>query len=242
MIRSLSVIIPAFNEEKRLSSTIAAVLKYLDARDFGPVELIIVDDGSTDGTVAVADRMAGEDARVRIMTNPANRGKGHAVRQGMRAACGEWVLFSDADLSTPIEELGKLIAAVELDRTGGAIGSRAIDRSLVERPQPLFRELGGRFFNIFMRLTTGLKFQDTQCGFKLFRADLARAVSARQRTDGFGFDVEILYIAGKLGFRITEVPVRWINAEGSKVGLWNGLDAFVDLLRIRWADARGFYR
>jgi dolichyl-phosphate beta-glucosyltransferase len=242
MIRSLTIVIPAFNEEQRLPATIGAVQDYLSKRDFGFVELLIVDDGSTDSTAAVVRLMAREDARIRLLEDPGNRGKGYAVRQGMREARGEWVLFSDADLSTPIEELDKLITAIEKNHVDGAIGSRAINRALVEKPQSSFRELSGRLFNLTMKILTGLKFRDTQCGFKLFSAEVAASVSTRQQIEGFGFDVEVLFIAKKRGFRITEVPVRWINAEGTKVSFWKGLDAFGDLLRMRRNDARGDYR
>ena len=160
----------------------------------------------------------------------------------MLEARGEWRLFSDADLSAPIEELPKLFEAAQ--RTGHevAIGSRALDRSLVGKRQSAFREFSGRLFNFAMRLVTGLPYRDTQCGFKLFRSDVARVVAARQQSDGFGFDVEILYIARKHGFRILEVPVRWFNVEGTKVSLFNGVSAFADPLRVRWNDIKGLYK
>ena len=152
----------------------------------------------------------------------------------MLAARGEWVLFTDSDLSSPIEEFGKLTEAAL--RTGAeiAIGSRALDRSLIGVHQPFLREYAGRFFNVVMRLATGLPFYDTQCGFKLFQAEAARAVFSRVVIERFGFDVEALYIARKLGLHAVEVPVRWNDVAGSKVSMFSGLDGFVDLLRIRW--------
>lgn len=241
-LRSLSIIIPAYNEQQRLPATLRGVASYLRRQDWDFVEVVVVDDGSTDSTAQLVREAAEADPRVRLLQNPGNRGKGYAVRHGFEQARGEWVLFSDADLSTPIEELEHLAEMVEREHADGAIGSRALNRALVGRHQSLFRELSGRFFNHVIRLVTGLPFRDTQCGFKLFRAEVARTVAARQRSDGFGFDVEILYIARKHGFRILETPVRWFNAEGTKVSIWNGLDAFADPLRVRWNDCRGLYR
>lgn len=241
-LRSLSIVIPAYNEEQRLPDTLRRVAAYLDTKNLDFAEIIVVDDGSRDGTAAAAAGYARSDPRVRLLHNPGNRGKGYTVRHGMREARGEWVLFTDADLSAPIEELDKLAAAVESAAAAGAIGSRALDRRLVGRRQSAFRESSGRIFNFAMRLLTGLPYRDTQCGFKLFRRDAAALISARQLLEGFGFDVEILYIARKYGFRILEVPVRWFNAEGTKVSLWKGLAAFLDPLRVRWNDLRGRYR
>jgi glycosyltransferase involved in cell wall biosynthesis len=160
----------------------------------------------------------------------------------MQEAKGEWILFTDADLSAPIHELDKLIAAVRREKADGAIGSRALDRSLVGRHQSFARELAGRTFNLLMRLATGLPYRDTQCGFKMLSAEAARCVAARQQSDGFGFDVEILYIAKKHGFRVLEVPVRWFNVEGTKVSMWNGFTAFADPWRVRLNDLKGLYK
>lgn len=241
-LRSLSIIIPAYNEERRLPGTLELVQRYLSTRDFEFVEVLVVDDGSRDGTAEIVKLAAAADGRVKLVSNPGNRGKGYAVRHGMREARGEWVLFTDADLSAPIEEFAKLEAAVERDGAEGAIGSRALDRKLVGKHQSAFRELSGRIFNLVMRMVTGLPYKDTQCGFKLFRRDLTELVSARQQSDGFGFDVEILYIAKKHGRRVVEVPVRWFNVEGTKVSLLNGVSAFADPLRVRWNDVKGLYR
>ena len=241
-MRSLSIVIPAYNEAKRLPGTLETVSCYLGTRDLGFVEVIVVDDGSTDATAAIAASASEVDPKIRLLRNPGNRGKGFAVRHGMKQSKGDWVLFTDADLSAPIEELDVLMAAVEKDGADGAIGSRSLNRSLIGVHQSVFREMSGRIFNLAMRLVTGLPYLDTQCGFKLFSAAAARAVSARQRIDGFGFDVEILYIAKKHGFRILEIPVHWNNVEGTKVSLWNGLAAFTDPIRVRRNDLRGLYR
>ena len=189
----------------------------------------MVDDGSGDATREIAER-----AGVRVLVNPGNRGKGYSVRHGMLEADGEWALLTDADLSAPIEQLEDLWTAVA--RTGAtvAFGSRALDRRLIGVRQPVFRDFSGRFFNLLMRALTGLPFRDTQCGFKLFEARAAREIFSRQRLDGFGFDVEVLYIARLLGCECLEVPVRWNDVAGSKVSLWRGLGAFLDLLRVRW--------
>ncbi len=164
------------------------------------------------------------------------------MRQGLREARCEWVLFTDADLSTPIEDLSRLEAVIAAFEADGALGSRALDRKLVGKHQSPWREFSGRVFNRAMRLVTGLPYSDTQCGFKLFRRDVARAVAARQTLPGFGFDVEILFIARCLGYRIQEVAVRWNNAEGTKVSLWKGLNAFLDPARVRWNSLRGRYK
>lgn len=239
---SLSIVIPAYNEEKRLPLTLETVLRYLDRQTFSFVEILVVDDGSRDGTAVLVERVAARDPRLRLLRNPGNRGKGYSVRHGMLEGQGEYILFTDADLSSPIEELVKLRDAVEREKAAVAIGSRALDRSLVGVHQPFFREASGRFFNLAMRLVTGLPFRDTQCGFKLFQREAAREIFARQTLDGFGFDVEALYLAQLLGYRVVEVPVRWNDVEGTKVSLLHGLKAFLDPLRVRWNHLSGRYR
>ncbi|HTW64450.1 MAG TPA: dolichyl-phosphate beta-glucosyltransferase [Bryobacteraceae bacterium] len=230
---SLSIVIPAYNEEHRLPQTLRRVLEWLAQRSFSFCEVIVVDDGSRDGTAHVVEKFAQETSLVRLLSNPGNRGKGYAVRHGMLEAKGEWILYTDADLSTPIEEIAKLCRAAREQSAGVAIGSRAVDRSLVAVHQPALRELSGRCFNLVMRAVTGLPFRDTQCGFKLYRAEAAREIFKRQRQDGFSFDVEDLLIARKLGVEAVEVPVRWANVEGTKVRLSQGMKSFLDLLRIR---------
>jgi glycosyltransferase involved in cell wall biosynthesis len=241
-LNSISIVVPAYNEERRLPSTIDALVAYLAGRGFAFAEIVIVDDGSTDATAALVERRRAENPSIRLLRNPGNRGKGYSVRHGMLEAAGEWILFTDADLSAPIEELDKLETAAGGERAEVAIGSRALDRSLIARHQPGLRETAGRFFNLVMRLVTGLPFRDTQCGFKLFEARAAREIFRRQRLDGFGFDVEALFIARRLGFRVAEVPVRWSDVEGTKVSTLNGLAAFVDLARVRLHQWSGKYR
>ena len=237
MRRSISIVIPAYNEESRLGPSLEKIRRYLDASGWEFAEIVVVNDGSRDRTAEVA-RAAG----VRVIDNPGNRGKGYTVRHGMLEAEGDWILYTDADLSAPIEDLEKLWGAAARENALVAIGSRAVDRSLIGVHQPLARELSGRFFNLVMRLITGLPFHDTQCGFKLFEAHAARDVFSRQRLEGFGFDVEVLFIAGKLGFRTLEVPVHWDNVEGTKVSLWSGAKAFVEPLIVRLNSLKGLYK
>jgi len=239
---SLSIVIPAYNEERRLPLTLDRIREFIQRRAFHFAEIIVVNDGSRDNTAQVVQTAAASDPRIRLVENPGNRGKGFAVRHGMQQARGEWILMTDADLSAPIDEFDKLAARAEHENADGAIGSRALDRSLVGVHQSSFREFSGRVFNFAMRLVTGLPYLDTQCGFKLLSRACAECVAARQRSDGFGFDVEILFIAKQHGFRIIEVPVRWDNAEGTKVSLWNGIVAFADPIRVRWNSIKGLYR
>lgn len=232
-MQSLSIVIPAYNEEARLPATLDRILEWSASEPLTFREILIVDDGSRDGTAALVDRYSERDPSVRLLRNPGNRGKGYSVRHGMLAARGDWVLFSDADLSTPIEEARKLYDAAKAKQADIAIGSRALDRSLITVRQPAFREFSGRTFNFVMRTVTGLAFRDTQCGFKLYRRAAAQDVFSRQQLDGFSFDVEDLYIAKKLGLKTVEVPVRWANVEGTKVGAAQGLKSFRDLFAIR---------
>jgi dolichyl-phosphate beta-glucosyltransferase len=242
LTRSLSIIIPAYNEETRLPSTLRTITAWLSAHQWSFCEVLVVDDGSRDGTVAVAEEFAKDSRCLRVLRYPGNRGKGFAVRTGMLEAKGDWVLFSDADLSSPIEEFDKLSTAAERDSAAIAIGSRALDRSLIGVHQPLFRERAGQVYNLAMRAALGLDLADTQCGFKLYRRDAAKAVFSRQKLERFSFDAEVLFIARKLGFPITEVPVRWNNVEGTKVGMFSGAQSFLDLITIRMNAARGDYR
>ena len=239
---SLTIVVPAYNEGRRLPATLETLCSYLESSPLRAKEIVVVDDGSTDQTAAIVREWSVRNPMVRLLQNPGNRGKGYAVRAGFGEARCEWVLFTDADLSTPIEDLARLEAAIAASGAGGAIGSRALDRKLVGKRQSLGREISGRVFNLFVRLVTGLPYRDTQCGFKLFRRDVAQALAARQKLEGFGFDVEILFIARRLGYRVEEVAVRWYNAEGTKGSLLKGLAAFGDPLRVRWNDLRGRYR
>jgi len=230
---SLSIVIPAYNEERRLPQTLDRILEWLRQESIAFHEVVVVDDGSSDSTASVVEKYHEAHPEVRLLRNPGNRGKGYAIRHGMLEVQGEWILYSDADLSTPITEIAKLYQAAVQQNADVAIGSRALNRALVEVHQPAFREYSGRFFNLIVRAVTGLQFRDTQCGFKLFRAEAARQIFPLQKQDGFSFDVEDLVIAKKLGLRAIEVPVRWANVEGTKVRLSQGLKSFADLVRIR---------
>jgi glycosyltransferase involved in cell wall biosynthesis len=239
---SISIIIPAYNEEKRLPATLNCVLEYLGRRTWSFIEVLVVDDGSTDGTAAVAEEFHHAHPLVHVLRNQGNRGKGYSVRHGMRQAKGDWILFTDADLSTPIEELDKLISSAAVKKTAVVIGSRALDRTLIEIHQTPFRETAGRLFNLFVRAVTGLPLWDTQCGFKLFEHRAAQEIFRRQRLDRFAFDVEVLFIAQKLGFTIVETPVRWSHSEGTKVSMFkDSLNMLLDLARVRWYALRGRY-
>lgn len=239
---SVSIVIPAYNEEKRLPGTLESILAYIAGANGRQTEILIVDDGSKDGTAGLVERYHAQNPCIRLLRNPGNRGKGYSVRHGMLEAMGDWVLFSDADLSAPIEDLDTLLAAARAKKADIAIGSRAIDRSMVGVHQSLFREVSGRTFNLFMRIVTGLPFRDTQCGFKLYRREAARAVFSRQKLDGFSFDVENLVIAKQLGLRAVEIAVRWNNVEGTTVGALQGFKSFVDLMEIRRNQLAGRYR
>lgn len=239
----LSIIIPAYNEEKRLPRTLGSIRDFLSQQNLGPgkVEVIVVDDGSKDATVRVAEAMKRDLPSLRIVLNGQNRGKGYSVRHGMLEARGRLALFSDADLSAPIEEWPKLRAAIE-NGFDGAIGSRAVDRSLIVVHQSALRELAGIIFNGFVRLFTGLPFQDTQCGFKAFVRERARIVFEQQKIKRFGFDPEILFLAKHHGLRIAEVPVRWAHDPATKVHVvFDSLKMFGDLIYIRWNWFRGCY-
>ena len=230
----LSVVIPAFNEAERLPKTLGRVTAFL--RDWGRThEVLVVDDGSTDETGHKA-----REAGVTLLRNDRNRGKGHAVRRGMLEARGERRLMTDADLSTPIEELPRLVARMD-DGFDVVIGSRAVPGANIEVHQPWYRENTGRLFNLFVRGLALPGLHDTQCGFKLWSVRAAREAFSAARLDGFSFDVEALYVARKRGYRIAEIPVTWRNDAASRVGLRGGSLAFPDLLRIRWYDWMGRY-
>lgn len=219
MLPPFSLIIPAFNEADRIGQTIRLTLKYL--ADVAPdAELIVVNDGSTDATSAVSrEVLATAAVQTQLLENFPNRGKGAAVRRGLLTAQKPIGLFSDADLSTPLEETPKLIEPIAKDEVDIAFGSRALDRRLIGNHQPWRREQAGRVFNLIVRFATGLPFWDTQCGFKAFRLDVCRPILERARVIGFAFDVELLYLGQRAGLRVREIPVRWNHHEGSKIRL-----------------------
>jgi glycosyltransferase involved in cell wall biosynthesis len=220
MLPPFSIVIPCFNEEARIGQTLRLTVDYL-AANAPDSELIVVNDGSTDATGAIArERLNCAQIAARLLENFPNRGKGAAVRSGLLAARRPIGLFSDADLSTPLEEIPKLIAPLATDEVDIAFGSRALDRSLIGVHQPWRREQAGRIFNLLVRIATGLAFWDTQCGFKAFHLDACRQILEMARINGFAFDVELLYLADRAGLRIREVPVRWNHAEGSKVSFF----------------------
>jgi len=235
----LSVIIPAFNEERRLPQTLERVREFLKSRS-GASEVIVVDDGSLDGTAQLVEKMRDTWPELRLLKNPGNRGKGYSVRHGMLEAMGRIVLFTDADLSAPIEEADKLFAA--LNTHDAAIGSRAIDRGVIRVHQPRSREIAGIMFNYVVRLILALPYEDTQCGFKAFVRSRARVLFEQQRIERFGFDPELLFLAKRHGLTVAEVPVRWSHDEGTRVhALRDGLRMVFDVFRIRWNSLLGRY-
>lgn len=239
----LSIVIPAYNEEKRLGRTLTRIRDYFAGHSPGPdgIEIVVVDDGSADGTARVAQECAREMRVVRLVSNSENRGKGYSVRNGVLAARGRIALFTDADLSSPIEESEKLLEAIAAGNDI-AIGSRALDRSLISVRQSRARELAGMIFNAFVRILTGLRFHDTQCGFKAFVRERSRVIFEQQRIERFGFDPEILFLARRHGLRASEVPVRWAHDPATKIHmLRDSVLMFSDLLRIRWNWLLGRY-
>lgn len=228
----LSIVIPAYNESRRLSSSLERIFAYCDRRG-EPFEVIVVDDGSTDGTAEAVRARFGQRPALRVLSYAENRGKGYAVRHGLRNARGDLVLFTDADLSTPIEDLEKLEAAIG-EGADIAIGTRAHPESRIEQRQPLYRDRAGKLFNALVRLLLLPGMRDTQCGFKLFRRERILGLLDQMRIDRFAFDVELLYLARRAGLKIREVPVVWANEPDSRVRLSHAAAAFVDLLRIRW--------
>jgi dolichyl-phosphate beta-glucosyltransferase len=238
----LSIVIPAYNEALRLGSTLEKVRQYLESRNYSG-ELIVVDDGSTDQTADLVQEMRRHHQAVRVLRNESNRGKGFSVRRGVLEARGEMVLFTDADLSAPIEETNKLLAALESSGADAVVGSRALQRRLIGVHQPWWREWAGRAFNRLVRFFTGLKIHDTQCGLKLFRRTSTRRAFELQRVHGFGFDPELLFLIERLGGKVVEVPVRWNDNPATKVRfLRDAWRMFLDLVALRWRAATGQYR
>lgn len=234
-----SVVIPAYNESARLGTSLEKVLAYVHARGWD-AEVIVVDDGSRDNTAEIVLGFAAKDPIVRLVRNPGNHGKGYSVRNGMLSAEGEVLIFSDADLSSPIEESAKLLEA--LQGADIAIGSRWLRTETQIQRQPLHRQIFGRIFNLLMRLILGLHFKDTQCGFKAFNRTAAQAIFPLQRIERWGFDPEILFLARKLGFRVKEVPVLWGHSGGTRINpLVDGFRMFTEMLRVRWYSITGKY-
>ena len=236
-----SIIIPAFNESERISTTLERVLSYAAERRWD-AELIVVDDGSRDTTTDIVRESMQKNPAVRLLQNPGNRGKGYSVRNGMLNAKGDVLLFSDADLSSPIEEAHKLFTAIA-NGADVAIGSRWLQTELQTRRQPLYRQFFGRIFNLTLRLVLGLDFKDTQCGFKAFSRRSAQAIFPLQQIERWGFDPEILFLARRFAFKTVEVPVSWAHREGTRLSPFrDGIGMFGELLRIRWIALAGKYK
>jgi glycosyltransferase involved in cell wall biosynthesis len=235
-----SIVIPAYNESARIRTSIEKILAHIQSQGWN-AEVLIVNDGSTDDTAQIVRSYAAQNSALHLVENPGNRGKGYSVRNGMLHANGEVILFSDADLSSPIQEADKLFAAIH----GGAdvvMGSRWLRAELQTQRQPLYRQLFGRIFNLALRIILGLHYRDTQCGFKAFTRRAAQQIFPLQHIERWGFDPEILYLARRFGFKIEEVPVRWAHREGTRINpLRDGLRMFGEILRIRWYSMTGKY-
>jgi dolichyl-phosphate beta-glucosyltransferase len=238
--RLLSVVIPAYNEAQRIGPSLERVHAYLESRG-EPYEVLVVNDGSLDATGEQLERFAAAHPRFRQLAFSPNHGKGWAVRTGLLAAAGDPVLFADADLSTPIDVVDRFVAALDAG-ADVAIASRTHRDTVIVGWNPWYRRLSGRTFNAVIQALTGLAERDTQCGFKAFRRAAARAIFGRAKIDGFAFDVEALYLAKKLGYRVVELPIRWENATDSKVNVARHSWPMVrEVMRIRRLDREGAY-
>jgi dolichyl-phosphate beta-glucosyltransferase len=237
---SYSIVIPAFNESARIPATLDSVVTCIRNRGWS-AEVIVVDDGSRDRTPELVLDFAAHAPEVRLLRNPANRGKGFSVRNGLLQALGEVVMFTDADLSAPIDEAEGLFAAIAAG-ADIAIGSRWLERARQSIRQPLYRQFFGRCFNAVTRLVMGLPYADTQCGFKAFTRAAAQTVFQLQTIDRWGFDPEILFIALKRGYRIVEVPVSWAHDERTRISyLKDGMRMLEDIAIVRWNALLGRY-
>jgi glycosyltransferase involved in cell wall biosynthesis len=239
-VPDLSIIIPAYNEEQRLPDTLEKIANFL-RQEPTTAEVLVVDDGSSDKTAAVAESFRGKIPQLHVISNGTNRGKGYSVRNGSLQARGRIALFTDADLSAPIEESRKLVDALRTHDV--AIGSRAMDRGLIGVHESLFREFAGIVFNKIVRLILWLPFVDTQCGFKAFRMERCQILFEQQTIERFGFDPELLYLARHHGLSIVEVPVRWSHSPATKVSMMrDSVQMFLDVFIIRWNGLKGQYR
>jgi glycosyltransferase involved in cell wall biosynthesis len=236
-----SIILPAFNESERLGASLEKVLAYI-AEQRWDAEVLVVNDGSRDNTAEIAGQFAARNPIVRVLENPGNRGKGYSVRHGVLESRGDFILFSDSDLSSPIAEASKLFAEL---REGAevAFGSRWLEADLQTERQSVLRQIVGRVYNILLRLTLGLNYKDTQCGLKAFTREAAEIVFTRQRIERWGFDPELLFIARQFKLRMVEVPVEWAHDDRSKINpLVDGVKMGIEMLRIRWAGLTGEYK
>jgi len=236
----LSIVIPAYNESARIENALERVMGCV-AEQGWDAEVLVVDDGSKDDTAAIVQRWMRDHPRLHLIQNPGNRGKGYSVRNGLLQAAGDIVMFTDADLSAPMEEAERLISAIN-DGADVSIGSRWLDRTRQTIHQPLYRQFFGRCFNWITRTVMGLPFRDTQCGFKAFRREAAQVIFRLQTIERWGFDPEILFIARKLKFDIREVPVTWGHDERSRISyLRDGMKMLEDMARIRGNSVAGRY-
>jgi dolichyl-phosphate beta-glucosyltransferase len=236
----ISIVIPAYNESARLGRSLDRVLDFVRQQGWD-AEVIVVDDGSRDATADLVREYGRTNSIVRLLQNPGNRGKGYSVRSGMLSARGSIVLFTDADLSSPIEEAPKLLEALKAG-ADVAIGSRWLRSELQTQRQSMARQVLGRVYNVLLRALLGLQFKDTQCGFKAFRRSAAKALFPLQKIEGWGFDPEILFLAGRMGFEVAEVPVVWAHDEGTRISpIADGSKMVLEMARIRWFALTGKY-
>jgi dolichyl-phosphate beta-glucosyltransferase len=236
---ALSILVPSFNEEARLPQTLENIADYIRTSNH-KTEVIVIDDGSTDGTARVAESFRNAIPGLRVLSNGRNRGKGYSVRHGALEARGEYLLFTDADLSAPIEEADKLLSALQTYYV--AIGSRAMNRNLIGVHESAFREFAGIVFNKIVRLILRLPFVDTQCGFKAFRREKCQLIFQQQTIERFGFDPELLYLARHHGLSVVEIPVRWSHSPATKINMMrDSMQMFIDVFIIRWNALRGRY-
>ena len=236
-----SIIIPAYNEAERIGASLDRILSYISESRWS-AEVIVVNDGSSDNTSQVVQEYSGRNPIIRVLENPGNRGKGYSVRNGMLNASGQVLLFTDADLSSPIEEANKLFAVIESGQADVAIGSRYLQSELQTRKQPLHRRMLGRAFNGALRMILGLSYVDTQCGFKAFNRKAVTTIFPNMKIERWGFDPEILFLARRYGLRVAEVPVSWAHDHRSKISpMRDGTRMLGELLRIRMNSVGGKY-
>jgi glycosyltransferase involved in cell wall biosynthesis len=235
-----SIVIPAYNESRRIARTLEKLLAYVTQHAWD-AEIIIVNDGSRDNTVDIIHRYAGKSPALKLIENPGNRGKGYSVRNGMLHAKGDVMLFSDADLSAPIEESTKLFEQIH-SGADVAIGSRWLRPELQTQKQSLHRQIFGRVFNFALRVVLGLRFKDTQCGFKAFSRRAVDTIFPLQKIERWGFDPEVIFLAKKNGLKVVEVPVQWAHEPGGSIHpVRDGLRMLLEMLKVRWYWTTGKY-
>ncbi|HET9696622.1 MAG TPA: dolichyl-phosphate beta-glucosyltransferase [Terriglobales bacterium] len=235
-----SIVIPAYNESERITASLDKILAFITDQHW-QAEIVVVNDGSRDNTSQIVREYAKHHPAVKLIENPGNRGKGYTVRNGMMHAHGDVLLFTDADLSSPITEAPKLLAALE-NGADISFGSRWLQAELQTERQPFHRQVFGRIFNLLLWIILGLNYKDTQCGFKAFTRKAAQVVFPKQRIERWGFDPELLYLARRANLKVKEVPVEWAHDDRSKINpVTDGFKMFVELLKIRWAGVTGKY-